>query len=221
MDSIIQIAVREMGVEEVPGEAHNQRILDYAREAGFAWVSDDETPWCSVFLNWCARRAGLEQSRRATARSWLTVGMPVEAPEPGDVVVFWRDSPASWKGHVGLFLGYAASGDRIYCLGGNQGDRVCISAMAARHLLGFRRLQPSGSIRLPNPPLQRGDSGDDVRLLQDALKYANFDCGTSDGIFGPMTERAVQALQSTDSSLPVSGEYDVETMDYLQEILNE
>jgi hypothetical protein len=33
------------------------------------------------------------------------VGTKVAYPEPGDIVVFWRESPQSWKGHVGIFTG--------------------------------------------------------------------------------------------------------------------
>lgn len=221
MGDIVRIAAQELGEKEIPGAAHNQRIVEYAREAGFAWIDDDETPWCSIFINWCAKKAGLQQSKRATARSWLTVGTPVDRPEPGDIVVFWRESPHSWKGHVGIFLGYSHDATRIYCLGGNQGNQVSITALGCGYLLGFRRLEASGLVELPDPVLARPDSGERVRQLQDALKLANFDCGTSDGLFGPRTEAAVRALQTTNKALAIDGIYNQATMHYLHELLNE
>ena len=39
--------------------------------------------------------------------------------------------------------------------------------------------------------------GDDVKVVQEALKKAGFDPGISDGIFGPRTARAVTAYQKT------------------------
>jgi peptidoglycan hydrolase-like protein with peptidoglycan-binding domain len=68
--------------------------------------------------------------------------------------------------------------------------------------------------------LQKDDKGDKVKALQDALKAANIDCGTSDGDYGPMTEDAVKLLQSMKTGLTVDGIYNQETKDFLFEILN-
>ena len=50
-----RIAERERlsGVEELPGAAHNPRILEYHRTTilGHGAASKDETPWCSSFVN--------------------------------------------------------------------------------------------------------------------------------------------------------------------------
>ncbi len=141
MDKLIKIAVAELGQKEVRGSGNNPAIVNYAREAGFEWVNDDETPWCSIFMNWVALKAGLVRSRQASARSWLQVGQNKDtAPLPGDIAVFWRNSPASWQGHVGIFFGFSYDGTEIYCLGGNQGDQVSISAYPRETVLGFRRL---------------------------------------------------------------------------------
>ena len=75
-------------------------------------------------------------------------------------------------------------------------------------------------IKLPKPVLERGDSGDAVKALQDALKSAGIDCGTSDGDFGKLTENAVVLLQSMKTGLKVDGIYNKETKDFLFEIIN-
>ena len=119
MNHLLKIAFTEIGQQEVSGVNHNQRILDYASESGISGISTDEVPWCSTFVNWVAYKAGLSRTNKANARSWLLVGQNVnDAPEPGDIVVFWRESPESWKGHVGLFVGYSQNLSRVYCLGG-------------------------------------------------------------------------------------------------------
>lgn len=221
MDKLIQLAVQELGQKEISGPAHNPTIVNYAHEAGFTWLNDDETPWCSVFINWCAKKAGLKGSNKLNARSWLNVGQLVENPEPGDIVVFWRGSLASWEGHVGIFMGYSRDGERIYCLGGNQGNQVSISAYDKKFLLGFRRLASSAMLNVPDKTLKKGDKGTDVKALQNALKAAGFDCGTSDGDFGPKTEQAVTLLQSTKHGLTPSGIFDSATRDHLISILSQ
>ncbi len=43
---------------------------------------------------------------RSNSKKWLNLGVdaPLEKAKPGDIVIFWRESPESWKGHVTLFL---------------------------------------------------------------------------------------------------------------------
>lgn len=222
MDKILQIAVAELGQKEISGPEHNPTIINYAKEAGFSWVNDDETPWCSIFVNWVANKAGLKGSNEANARSWLLTGLNVDmTPEPGDIVIFWRGSPDSWLGHVGIFFGFSIDGERVYCLGGNQGNQVSVSAFSIDNVLGFRRLTASGMTNLPDAVLKKDDRGDPVKALQDSLKAAGFDCGTSDGDFGTKTEDAVKLLQSMKTGLPVDGVYNKATKDFLFEVLNQ
>ena len=47
------------------------------------------------------------------------------------------------------------------------------------------------------PTLRKGSNGDDVKLLQEALNKAGFDCGAVDGIFGKNTKKAVEAYQKS------------------------
>ncbi len=138
---LIHIALSQYGVTEEPGKEHNPVILNYFKEIGHTWVESDETAWCSAYTNWVALRAACERSNQLTARSWLLVGIPVSIPQIGDIVVFWRESPDSWKGHVGFFIAYSEDGQNIYVLGGNQNNQVCIKAYPVARLLGFRRLK--------------------------------------------------------------------------------
>lgn len=219
MKDIIQIAAGGLGTEEIPGQKHNDQIVAYAHESGMEWVNDEETPWCSIFMNWCAMKAGLTRSRKANARSWLNVGWKIDVPEPGDVVIFWRGSKDSWKGHVGLFLGYSIDDEHIFCLGGNQGNQVSITSMSATQWLGFRRLISEGGTGLPDGVLKQGDTGDAVKTVQEVLKMAGYEAGPSDGIFGPKTEEAVKELQSTNDDLSIDGVYGPETRSYLKELI--
>lgn len=221
MDKLFITAVNELGQKEIEGPEENPVIVNYARESDFGWENEEKTPWCSIFLNWCAAKAGLQRSGKANARSWLLVGDKVEYPEPGDIVVLWRDSVESWKGHVGILFGFSMDSKRVYILGGNQGNQVSISGYSTEQVLGYRSLRPESPAGLPNKTLKIGDTGDAVKVLQDALKAAGFECGTTDGHFGIKTERAVKALQSTKTYLSIDGVFGALSHAHLNEILNQ
>ena len=141
MSTLLDIALREYGIEEIVGGEHNPIILQYFHESGHEWVHDDETAWCSAFMNAMAFRARLEHTGKLNARSWLDVGEEIESPMPGDVVILWRGSPDSWKGHVGIYINHDEDERHINILGGNQGNKVCIAGYDKGRLLGYRRLR--------------------------------------------------------------------------------
>ena len=135
---LVRIAASAFDEKEIVGSLHNTAIVGWLSHLGFGVIDDDETPWCSAFMNWCAMVAGLERPNHLSARSWLEVGEPVEHPQYGDIVVFWRESPDSTKGHVALV--FRETLDSIYALGGNQNNKVCIKEYPKDRVLGYRRL---------------------------------------------------------------------------------
>ncbi|MEM9859402.1 MAG: TIGR02594 family protein [Bacteroidota bacterium] len=139
MTDLLEIALREYGNKEITGNDHNLQVVKYFTETGDTPIRDDETPWCSAFVNWCAMMGGYVRTKKLNARSWLEVGSNVdEKPLLGDIVIFWREKEDSWKGHVGIFINKV--GDDIYTIGGNQSNQVSIAPYNASRLLGFRRL---------------------------------------------------------------------------------
>jgi uncharacterized protein (TIGR02594 family) len=128
------------GLRDIEGKENNQQILVFFKETGHNDVKDDETSWCSVFMAYCAKELNQKYPKSATARSWLDQGVKVKKPLPGDLVIFWRESPNSWKGHVGIYLGYDKVNDEIITLGGNQDDMVKIKKYPANQVLGYRRI---------------------------------------------------------------------------------
>ena len=137
--NLINIALSQYGIKEITGKQDNPEVLKYFNEIGFnGKLLKDETSWCSAFVNWVALKAKVERTNKLNARSWLNVGLEVTAPEMGDVVIFWRESKESWKGHVGFFI--RATDNWIYVLGGNQNNQVKISAYPKNRLLAYRRI---------------------------------------------------------------------------------
>lgn len=131
------IACREMdtGVDEIPGrDNHNPRIVEYHQVTTLK-ATNDETPWCSSFVNWCIMKAGVPGTRSAAARSWLRWGVKHTEPRRGCVVVFSRP-PSPTSGHVAFFVNRRRN--RIHVLGGNQSDQVNIASYSEDRLLGYR-----------------------------------------------------------------------------------
>jgi uncharacterized protein (TIGR02594 family) len=137
----VAIARGELGQRDYPGPRHNPRVIEYLNTTGYQ-ANNDETSWCSAFVNWCMLKARQRGTNNAAARSWLTYGQALGSPRPGCIVVLWRESPSSWKGHVGLFEGFDV-GNRVRLLGGNQGggvgwDEVCVANFPQERVLGYR-----------------------------------------------------------------------------------
>lgn len=131
-------AMNYYGLTEIPGEENNPQILTFFHSAGKKWVQDDETAWCSAFMNFIGIECGCEYSGKLDARSWLNIGREKKFPQLGDIVIFWRETKDSWKGHVGLFVSRNES--VVYCLGGNQDNQVNIKPYPKNQILGFREL---------------------------------------------------------------------------------
>ncbi len=126
----------EAGVEEDFGKEHNPRIIEYHQTTSLK-ATDDETSWCSSFVNWCVEVSGFQGTKSAAARSWLNWGQPLNEPRDGCIVVFKRGNKP-WQGHVGFYAG--TQGNHILVLGGNQGNEVNISSYHKNRLLGYRWL---------------------------------------------------------------------------------
>ncbi|CAA0254859.1 TIGR02594 family protein [Tenacibaculum maritimum] len=135
----IELALTQVGVKEIVGRKDNPQVLKYFDEIGYDGVKlKDETAWCSAFANWVCKKVGLPYTGKLNARSWLKVGRRVSEPKLGDIVVFWRESRSSWKGHVAFFV--RETKNWVYVLGGNQNNQVKISAYPKNRLLQYRRL---------------------------------------------------------------------------------
>ena len=142
----MDIAMKFIGIEEVPGATANPMILAMLKLDG-DWPQDDSVPWCAAFVNYIAWLCDLERSTSLRARSWLRVGVKVdlEAAVPGDVVILMRgkgDQPGpeviEAPGHVGFYMDRTDT--HIGLLGGNQSDTVKVSQYPVERLLGVRRI---------------------------------------------------------------------------------
>lgn len=125
------------GTLELPGEANNPVIIEWAKEVGGwigSWYQQDSVPWCGLFMAMVAKRAKFPFTQKAlSALEWLRWGRPVDQAMLGDVLVFKRTG----GGHVGLYVG--EDDDAYHVLGGNQSDSVCITRIDKTRCVGIRR----------------------------------------------------------------------------------
>jgi uncharacterized protein (TIGR02594 family) len=138
------VAAGEIGEAERRGRRHhNDRIVEY-HGATTLRALDDETPWCSSFINWCLQQVGLAGTQSALAASWLTwdEGVPCDA-RAGAVCVIYNERAVNTGlsrtgNHVGFLV--AATAHRYLLLGGNQSDEVRVSSFPTLswRLRGYR-----------------------------------------------------------------------------------
>jgi uncharacterized protein (TIGR02594 family) len=141
--SLIQKALSQYGVREVDGKIDNPQIIKYFEVLGCDGNKlHDETAWCSAFVNWVSKTENYLHSGKLNARSWLNIGESTAVPAQGDIVVLWRESSSSWKGHVGFFVKQTKR--YVYILGGNQNNKVCIKAYPKNRVLDYRKLFKHG-----------------------------------------------------------------------------
>ena len=125
-------------VREIPGRNHSSIIMGWIKELGknFAWIKNDETPWCSVFAAIVYKRAGKDVSMiTPAAASWVTFGIPVGKNDAviGDALAFKRPGGH----HIGVYC--AENKDSFYVFGGNQSNKTGITRMAKSRLIAVRR----------------------------------------------------------------------------------
>jgi uncharacterized protein (TIGR02594 family) len=131
----MSIAAAEKGVKESPGNGDNPRIIEYLKSTtlGAPHNANDETKWCSAFVNWCVERAGYEGTDSAWALSWLNWGKKITTPRHGCIVVL-KSGPESR--HVAFYTGETAT--HVELLGGNQSDAVNIAKYRKTTVVGYR-----------------------------------------------------------------------------------
>jgi hypothetical protein len=123
--AMVNLASQEVGVaEQPPGSNDSPRIAQYRQATAGAGVG----PWCSYFVSWAARNAGVplgEQGQGFGAvsdvwswaeRSGKAIQPGTQPPQTGDLVV--------WGGrHIGMVESVDPDGS-IHTIEGNSSDKV-------------------------------------------------------------------------------------------------
>jgi uncharacterized protein (TIGR02594 family) len=132
--SWLKIARSHEGLKEIPGPRHNQTIIRWLGKLK-AWWSDDETPWCGVFVAHCMHECSLPFPKfYMRAKAWSDYGSLLRRDRlaPGAILVFDR----AGGGHVGFYVGEDAG--FYYVLGGNQSNAVNVMKLGKSRLVASR-----------------------------------------------------------------------------------
>lgn len=133
----VEIALRERGTRELPGERSNPRIIEYFSYTRLGGTTiTDSTAWCSAFVNFCVEKAGDRPTHRANARSWEDWGEKLREPRVGAIAVLWRGTPESHAGHVGFLIQELPN--TVVLLGGNQDNMVGYKEYGKGRVLSYR-----------------------------------------------------------------------------------
>lgn len=119
---------------EVTG-GENPNIVKYHQSTSLK-ATDDETPWCSAFANYCMQNCGMgyKGTQSAQAISWLNWGQSIDG-RYGAIAVF---DHGGGTGHVTFFLYMDEDGETGNFIGGNQSDQVKISKYKLSDVADFR-----------------------------------------------------------------------------------
>lgn len=114
-------ATRVMGLHE---RRDHRSLWNWLRMDGATVGDPAKIPWCGDFVQTAIALSMPDEpipENPYLAANWTKFGFEVE-PQWGAVLVFWRGSPSSWKGHVGFYAGETNS--HFLVRGGNQQNRV-------------------------------------------------------------------------------------------------
>ena len=132
--ALIHSAVRNADYFE-KHQMNQHQIVEYLLNGVDVQAPSKYFDWCSLFMMYVTGISPKKQMIDLAARSWLRIGKRKNNPIIGDVVVYWREAPESWKGHVGLFVGMEQN--KILTLGGNQSSEVNITPMNPYFLVSY------------------------------------------------------------------------------------
>ena len=150
--SWLKIARSYEGLKEIPGPRHNQTIIRWLGKLK-AWWSDDETPWCGVFVAHCMQEANPPYPKfYMRAKAWSDYGSLLRRDRlaPGAILVFDR----AGGGHVGFYVGEDSG--HYFVLGGNQGNAVNVMKLGKSRLVASR--WPKGEPVIGKPVYMNGGS---------------------------------------------------------------
>ena len=142
----VKIALKEVGIKEIAGGLHSLRVLEYQATTSGKYT-DDEMPWCSSFVSWVMKQAGISHNIKIPerAKEWANFGYKTDEPGLGSIAIKSRVG----GGHVCIVVGQRADG-KLYCVGGNQNNQVNIAVYAKEVIETFRNYEKGKKLSILN-----------------------------------------------------------------------
>lgn len=223
-DELIKIALKEVGYKEGKNNA-----TKYGH-----WYGLDNNPWCAMFVTWCARKAGIGDdiiptyAGCGTGWNWFKKrGLTSKDPRVGDIVFYKPTIIGATSSHTGIVV--EVTDTYVYTVEGNAGTntdgvyKMCHYKNYSK-FLGFAHPNYLGNIYSGNFPtlpsrgyFRKGDTGANVKLLQQLLNWINEDKLVVDGILGTKTYNSVKKFQKN-NNLTVDGLFGKKSLSKAKEV---
>lgn len=130
------VAKAYLGTKEAPGTVNNPVVVKMFGLADHPEITQDAVPWCAAFVAACLKQGGFPNEVAKSLKLWAAaygkLGTPLKNPVWGCVGVKTRNG----GGHVGFVV--AANAERVWLLGGNQGDKVSVASFPRSSFSAFR-----------------------------------------------------------------------------------
>lgn len=233
---------------QLDSKTANAGYNNYTKYWRDVYSSYQTQPWCACFVSWVFMKAFGLNKAKTLLKHWPYVYCPTLGakftkyanPKKGDIVIFYRGGTFA---HTGIVT--KVEGDKFWTIEGNtsgasgivaNGGGVCRKSYYNSQLPGTKFCRPNYSIissvnssdisATPTNPrnyLQYGDTGNDVKTLQQKLNKvgmtdANGKKLVEDGDFGSATKYAVRAFQEK-YHLEVDGVAGKDTISKLDDVI--
>ena len=201
-EKMINLALNEVGYKEGKNNDTKYGI----------WYGLNHNPWCAMFISWLAAKLGVlnklipKFAGCGDGWKWFkSRKLTSNIPDPGDIVFYKPTKIGATSSHVGIVV--RVTSEYVYTVEGNAGyntDGVyeMCRKRSDKSILGYAKVQyDSGKkkVKLPTLPprtyFKKGDTGANVKLLQELLNYINNDKLVIDGIIGNKTKASVKKFQ--------------------------
>lgn len=112
---IVTLAISEIGNGEIGKNNAGEYVKRYNKGL--------EVAWCAGFVSYILKQAGFDEldyslSAKAIYNQAKLKNRVILTPKAGYLIVFWRNNPKSWKGHIGIIE--EIDKDYIYTIEGNR-----------------------------------------------------------------------------------------------------
>lgn len=153
----LKLAFGDLGLAEVTGPQHEERVVETFAIVGHKQINDDETAWCAAWAGAKLELAGIRSTRSLRARSYESFGVDALGDRvPRGAVCVWPRGGNAAQGHVNFALD--DDGQHITCLGGNQSKKGTTGAVtiaryrkAAIVAARWPSSVPQADVALPRP----------------------------------------------------------------------
>ena len=206
-EAIVHMALSQLGVEESTGG--DDKYIEFYNSITGSSFCEDGTPWCAIFVSYCARHVDIPTSMIPNFASctvsrddfWKPKGRWVDRvnadPQPGDIIYFdWAGTRQGDCDHVGIVVDVTSSD--VTTVEGNTTGDSCIYGVRRKtypknwsQIIGYGVPNYDGTDYIPGNSLETDNTiTNGIKVFQ---KWINqkIDAGlVIDGSYGPLTKTA-------------------------------